>query len=87
MTIQDAVELCKAEKGLFARPITWKDSGEAVDIGCVLDGAMVRVVRPLGTSTNLQGYTWNIQPWEILADWEVISVQILLDELNLQKKD
>ena len=81
MTIQEATELCLAEESLFARPISWRGSGQAIDLGCKLDGSIARVVTVLGTTaTNLIGSIWSVEAQDILAEWEVVSTQIMLDE-------
>ena len=85
MTIQEATELCLAEGSLFARPTAWAGKGKAIDIASILNGGTVRVVTPLGDSDNLRGEPWAISAQEVLSDWEVVSIQILRNEVCEKK--
>jgi hypothetical protein len=88
MTIQDAIRLCLSQEGQFARPIGWKSTGTAIDIGRRLDKACARKIESLSSLGNLWGSNWNPEPEELLGDWETVSAEELAEEAcKLEKLD
>ncbi len=81
MKIQAAVQICLHEKtDLFARPLSWRGSGYAIDLGRKKDSSKVRKLRPLGTVGACLGAPWDIDPYELLGVWEIVT----LEELRLE---
>ncbi len=80
MTIQATIKACLAKKGRYGRPVSWKGSGNAVDLGRRLDPCKARQITPLGSAGALRGESWDVNPEDFLADWEIVTVEDLVCE-------
>jgi len=79
VTIQEAVKICLAKEGYFARPVSWKKTACAIDLGRKMDHRQIRrfsVTRP----DIAYGLDWNTEPEELLADWEIVTSEDLAAE-------
>ncbi len=86
MNIQEAVKICQRETkegkpDLFARPLTWHESGEAVDLGRKLDPKRALKVR-IFSSRALTGVPWEVSPEDLLGRWQVITQEQLNGEVK-----
>ena len=86
MTIQDAVKACLAKKNQFGRPVSWKNTGEGIDLARHLDKAQSRKMVSLNSPHNLLGTDWNPHPKEFLGDWEVVTAEEMADEVCQMEK-
>jgi len=86
VTIQVAIKACLAKRGHFGRPVAWKGTGLAIDLGRSLDTSKARQISPLGTSGGLVGSDWEVNPEDLLLDWEVVTNEDLAAEV-CQKED
>ena len=84
MTIQVAIKACLAKEGRFGRPISWRGSSTAIDLGRRLDPCKARKVTPLGSTGALRGEAWDVNPEEFLADWEIVLVEDLVCETETE---
>jgi hypothetical protein len=82
LQIQAAVRICQ-EGGHFARPVAWRGTGLAVDLAQQL--AADRIVRVAAIhATAAQGETWLLTALDLLADWEIISLELLAQETQVE---
>lgn len=82
MTIQAVTKICLVKKSYFGRPISWRGSGEALDLGRRLDSTQVRKVITLRSPDHLLGEEWKINPQDFLGKWEAVTAQKLAQEFN-----
>lgn len=81
MNIQGAIKACGKRESLFARPQSWKGSGEAIDLGKRCHAERIRKVQAIPSGAFLTG-EWNILPAELLCLWEIISRNDLTEEVK-----
>lgn len=86
MNLQEAVKICrrKTKEGkshLFARPVTWKGTGSAIDLGRKLSASRTRKVWVL-SSHALTGISWEVDPEDLLERWQVVTQEQLNREVN-----
>ena len=81
MTIQDAIKACLSKKDCFARPVSWKGTGEAIDLARRLDKSRARRIQSMQSPNNLIGCEWNVDPKDFLDDWEVLGADDLAQEV------
>jgi hypothetical protein len=74
MDIRDAIFLIKNGNKLWARPIKWRGSGQALYLynGC----------RPAIVPSAKGGLPWYASVEDILGDWEVVNPDTVLDEAH-----
>ena len=87
MNLQEAVKVCrrKTEPGQpepFARPVTWKGTGSAVDLGRRLSPDKTRRIS-IFSSHALTGVIWDVEPEDLLERWEIVSQDQLKDEVGI----
>ena len=79
MTLQHAILLCRERRATFARPLSWRGLGEAVDLGKWFDAE--RTLRVAAVRENASfGSLWNPKPDELLDEWEVVTREDLARE-------
>lgn len=81
MTIQAAIRACCKRKNLFARPKSWKGSGEAVDLGKRCNPKRIMKINVIHSEAFLIT-AWDILPAELLCSWEVIPSTVLAKEVE-----
>ncbi len=81
MTIQVAIRACCRKKNLFARPKSWKGSGEAVDLGRRCNSDRIMKVNVIHSEAFLTT-EWKILPTDLLCSWEVIPSTVLAREVE-----
>ena len=81
MTIQAAIRACCRRKNLFARPKSWKGSGEAVDLGKRCNSNRIMKINVIHSKAFLTTER-NILPAELLCSWEVIPSTTLAEEVE-----
>ena len=86
MNLQEAVKVCrrKTEAGKpdpFARPVTWKGTGSAVDLGRKLSPDKTRKIC-IFSSHALTGVIWDVDPEDLLERWEIVSQDQLKGEVE-----
>lgn len=86
MNLQEAVKICrrKTKPGkphLFARPVTWKGTGCAVDLGRKLSEDKTRKIC-IFSSHALTGVTWEVEPEDLLERWQVVTQRTLEREVR-----
>ncbi len=79
MTIQEAVKACLAKKGCFGRPVSWKETASAIDLGRTMDARQIRRFT-VSSSDVAYGDAWYIELEELLEDWEVVTSEELAAE-------
>jgi hypothetical protein len=79
MKIQDAVLCCRERKATFARPVSWRGTAEAIDLGKWFAAEKTLQVAALRAEAVF-GNFWNPSPEELLADWEVVTQEDLVRE-------
>jgi hypothetical protein len=86
MNLQEAVKICrrKTKPGgsqLFARPVTWEGTANAVDLGRKLSPDKTRKVCILN-SRALTGVSWEVDPNDLLERWQIVTQEQLNREVN-----
>ena len=86
MNLQEAVKICrrKTEEGeshLFARPITWQETGSAIDLGRKLSPDRTMKVC-IFSSHALTGVRWEVDPEDLLERWQIVTQEQLNREVN-----
>jgi len=72
MRIDEAIQVA-LYTGEWFRPVTWKGSGHALH---AYQGHRISIVPSL-----TGGFTWHPKVEDILADWEVLDPNTVLDEV------
>lgn len=81
MTIQAAIKACMTKRNLFGRPLSWQGTGSAIDLARRLDPQRARRIISFQSPNNLQGIDWNVDPQDLLGDWETITAEELAVEV------
>jgi len=79
MIIQDAVKICLTKKGHFGRPVSWRKTASAIDLGRKMDTSQTRSFT-VRRADVVYGLTWDVKPEEFLEDWEVVTSEELAAE-------
>ncbi len=86
MNLQEAVKICRRNTKpdgphLFARPVSWGGTADAVDLGRKLSPDRTLKVCILN-SRALIGTSWEVDPKELLEKWQIITQEQLNQEVN-----
>lgn len=82
MQIEIAIRVCRqGTAGIFARPASWKGSGQALDLGGHVDPQRIRKVEPFGRG-SLHTSSWQATAQEIAESWFLINLSGLQAEIR-----
>ncbi len=86
MNLQEAVKICRRNTKpggthLFARPVSWEGTANAVDLGRKLSSGKTLKVCILN-SRALTGVSWEVDPEELLERWRIVTREQLNREVN-----
>ena len=79
MTIQDATKTCLIKPDTFGRPASWKGSAKAIDLGRRLNPEKTQHLQ-IWRGKALLGVDWNVEPKDLLEDWEVVKIEEMAEE-------
>lgn len=74
MTIQEAVAQLKDDMVTCARPVGWRGTAVALN---PFDGGILVLLPTVDTSS-----IWHPKVSDILADWEVVDLTVISDEIQ-----
>jgi hypothetical protein len=86
MNLQEAVKICRGHtkpggSHLFARPVSWNGTANAIDLGRKLSPDKTLKVCILN-SQALTGVSWEVDPEELLGRWQIVTQEQLKREVN-----
>jgi len=79
MKIQEVIKASREAEDTFARPVSWRGTGTAVDLFKRLRNDRVSKIAAIHESAA-NASEWNITPEDLLDSWELVSIKVLAKE-------